>query len=231
MSRSGPTQQPHTEGEPPPRSPAPAGRSAGGQAVSGTVGTAAPDTADRILAAFLRLAAARGLDATTTRAVAAEAGVNEVTLFRHFGDQATLAREAVRRFSPAAEIARTDPGIDPSSPQAAAAGLLRCLRGLLAGIRARPEMLHFGFGESHRFPELREAVMATPQAVHGLLRRALAQAAPALRPGADPEATAFQWMGLLTLPELLATRGALPRPTDADWERMLAAAVTQVVRG
>lgn len=191
---------------------------------------AAPDTADRILAAFLRLAAARGLDATTTRAVAAEAGVNEVTLFRRFGDQATMAREAVRRFSPAGDIARLDPAIDASSPAAATAGLLRCLRALRAGIRAQPETLLFGFGESHRFPDLREAVMATPRAVHGLLRRALAQAAPALRPEVDTEATAFQWMGLLTLPELLAARGAIPPPADADWDRMLAAAVAQVVR-
>jgi AcrR family transcriptional regulator len=62
-------------------------------------------TAEQILSTFLRLVAERGLDATTTRALAEEAGVNEVTVFRHFGDKATLAREAVRRFQPANRIA------------------------------------------------------------------------------------------------------------------------------
>ena len=126
------------------------------------------DTDDRILAGFLRVAAAA-------------AGVNEVTFFRHLGDQASLARAAVRRFSPAEAIATREPAIDASSVAAAAKGLRRALEGLRAHIRTRPDMLVFGFGESHRFPELLPDLMATPTAVHGFLRRALAQAEPTLR--------------------------------------------------
>lgn len=40
------------------------------------------------------------MSAITTRDIAATAGVNEVTLFWHFGGKAALARGAVRRFSP-----------------------------------------------------------------------------------------------------------------------------------
>jgi len=39
-------------------------------------------TVDRVLRTFLRLVAERGIEATTTRLLAEEAGVNEVTIFR-----------------------------------------------------------------------------------------------------------------------------------------------------
>jgi AcrR family transcriptional regulator len=45
---------------------------------------AATDTAERILDAAAGLIASRGYAATTTRAIAERAGVNEVTLFRRF---------------------------------------------------------------------------------------------------------------------------------------------------
>jgi AcrR family transcriptional regulator len=64
--------------------------------------------------------------AITTRDIAA-AGVNEVTVFWHFGDKATLAREAVRRFHPAAALNAYEPAIDASTPQAAMRGVRRCL--------------------------------------------------------------------------------------------------------
>jgi AcrR family transcriptional regulator len=98
-------------------------------------------TADQILSTFLRLVAERGLDATTTRTLAEEAGVNEVTVFRHFGDKATLAREAVRRFQPTNRIAAHPLAIDATSPDGAAAGLLACLRFLRDSRREHPELL------------------------------------------------------------------------------------------
>ena len=77
------------------------------------------------------------MSAITTRDIAAAAAVNEVTVFRHFGDKASLAREAVRRFSPASELDEYQPGIDASSPQAAIDGLLR-LPGRTASPARRP---------------------------------------------------------------------------------------------
>lgn len=46
------------------------------------------DTRQRIVDAALSLIAERGYTATTTRAIAERAGVNEVTLFRRFGSKA-----------------------------------------------------------------------------------------------------------------------------------------------
>jgi AcrR family transcriptional regulator len=51
---------------------------------------AATDTAERLLDAASSLFAERGYAATTTRAIAERAGVNEVTVFRRFGTKAGL---------------------------------------------------------------------------------------------------------------------------------------------
>jgi AcrR family transcriptional regulator len=59
--------------------------------------TAAPvrDTRQRLLAAASRVYARDGLAGATTRAIAAEAGVNEVTLFRHFKSKDRLLAAVV----------------------------------------------------------------------------------------------------------------------------------------
>lgn len=57
-----------------------------------------PDaTADAILDATLDVLARAGLRGATTRAIATQAGVNEVTLFRRYGTKAALIRAALLR--------------------------------------------------------------------------------------------------------------------------------------
>src|SRR5437016_10197493 len=85
-------------------------------------------TRERILEAFLRLAVERGIDSTPTRVVAEEAGVSELTLFRHFGDKATLVRAAVRHAAPTEQLRGYDPEIDASTPERTVASLSSCLR-------------------------------------------------------------------------------------------------------
>src|SRR5438270_13379014 len=100
-------------------------------------------TRERILDAFLRLAVERGIDSTPTRLVAAEAGVSELTLFRHFGDKATLVRSAIRHAAPTEQLRGYDPEIDASSPERAIASLSRCMRYLRDEMRQRPDRLQF----------------------------------------------------------------------------------------
>ncbi|NWG18408.1 MAG: TetR/AcrR family transcriptional regulator [Chloroflexi bacterium] len=59
------------------------------------------DTRERILKAAGRLFAEQGYARTTTRAIAAAAGVNEVTLFRHFSSKQNLLRAFVEQFNAA----------------------------------------------------------------------------------------------------------------------------------
>lgn len=57
------------------------------------------DIRDQILEAALKIYAEAGTRGATTRRIANEAGVNEVTLFRHFGSKETLIREALGRMA------------------------------------------------------------------------------------------------------------------------------------
>ncbi|GAB4574485.1 MAG: TetR/AcrR family transcriptional regulator [Anaerolineae bacterium] len=65
-----------------------------------------PDTRQKIIEAALKLFRENGYKATPTRAIAAEAGVNEVTLFRHFGSKQNLFRACMESFN-AAGVAGT----------------------------------------------------------------------------------------------------------------------------
>jgi AcrR family transcriptional regulator len=80
---------------------APAQSLGGGPAAGEQQGSAAEltDTQQRILAAASRVFTREGYAGATTRAIAAEAGVNEVTLFRHFGSKKALLLAVIERFS------------------------------------------------------------------------------------------------------------------------------------
>src|SRR5207253_4928733 len=113
-------------------------------------------TRERIMEAFFRLAVERGIDSTSTRAVAEEAGVSELTLFRHFGDKATLVRSAIRHAAPTEQLRGYDPEIDASSPERAIASLSRCMRYLRDEMRQRQDLLQFALSEARRHPELED---------------------------------------------------------------------------
>jgi AcrR family transcriptional regulator len=53
------------------------------------------DLREQLLAATVRVVTEQGWRGATTRRIAEAAGVNEVTLFRHFGSKETLIREAM----------------------------------------------------------------------------------------------------------------------------------------
>jgi AcrR family transcriptional regulator len=57
--------------------------------------TGAMTVRDQLLDAAARLYAETGYRGATTRRIAMEAGVNEITLFRHFGSKDALMREAI----------------------------------------------------------------------------------------------------------------------------------------
>ncbi|ASS67570.1 MULTISPECIES: TetR/AcrR family transcriptional regulator [unclassified Paenibacillus] len=60
--------------------------------------SAHPTTSEKILLAAITLMAEKGYDGTTTREIALAAGVNEVTLFRHFGTKEKLLEAAFSQF-------------------------------------------------------------------------------------------------------------------------------------
>jgi AcrR family transcriptional regulator len=113
------------------------------------------DTESKILAAAVELIAERGYVATTTSSIAERAGVNEVTLFRRFGNKAgILAAMAV-----VAAAARGD--FPP--PDALVPGDLKATLRNLAAIEIRDAISSGGLVlrltlEARSVPEVREAM-------------------------------------------------------------------------
>lgn len=184
-----------------------------------------PDSTDeRIIRAYLRLAVERGFVGTTTRAVAEAAGVNEVTIFRRFGDKVSLMRALYERLDPEPMFAAYPLAIDASTPALAQEGLLRCLRFMRDAMWERREMLQLGLSETWRHPELGAMMGKAPAAARALLERALTQAQPAFRPDVDLHTTTLSLMGLLLLTVVWQSRGWL-RFEPAEWDATLAAAI------
>jgi AcrR family transcriptional regulator len=69
-----------------------------------------PPARQRLLSAAARVFARDGLEGATTRAISREAGVNEVTLFRHFGTKEHLIEAVV-----GSAFGGRDP-VDPEGP-------------------------------------------------------------------------------------------------------------------
>jgi AcrR family transcriptional regulator len=181
-------------------------------------------TADHILRTFMRLAGERGIDATTTRVLADEAGVNEVTIFRLFGAKASLAEKAVRRFQSADEISRYPLRIDTSSPERAAEGILATVDFLRQRMLERPEFVQFGVAEYWHFPSLKDEIAATPRAARELIERALVAASPVLRDGLDVRAASLSLIGLIFVSVVWSARGWVDL-SDEEWRLSLKQAV------
>lgn len=89
------------------------------------------DVRDKILRAAVTVFAEVGFRGATTRRIAQEAGVNEITLFRHFGSKDRLLHEAIQRSDLAPPcVPRLPP--EPRRPRAE----------LLAWAREHTEHLH-----------------------------------------------------------------------------------------
>jgi len=64
------------------------------------------DTNEKILEATIQIIKKKGLKAATTRAIAANAGVNEVTIFRNFGNKKGIIKALIERCSYAPALSK-----------------------------------------------------------------------------------------------------------------------------
>jgi AcrR family transcriptional regulator len=107
-------------------------------------------THQRILDAAYRVCAERGLHGATTREIADEAGVNEVTLFRHFGNKEKLIATLFER-SVAAQmesLSEFEPDINDLESD-----LLRYATRFNQVLFANEALIRTIIGESRRNPE------------------------------------------------------------------------------
>jgi AcrR family transcriptional regulator len=72
------------------------------------------DIRDRLLHAAAQAYSETGFRGTTTRRIAQLAGVNEITLFRHFGNKETLVKEALKLAHRKSDTVHLGEPVDPS---------------------------------------------------------------------------------------------------------------------
>jgi AcrR family transcriptional regulator len=114
---------------------------------------------DQLLKAAARLYTEAGYRGATTRRIALEAGVNEITLFRHFGSKDALMREAITRAgsSPAHEIL-------PDAPREPFRELRDWAKAHIAVLRERRSLIRTCMGEIQEHPEIFSAQNSPPVA-------------------------------------------------------------------
>ena len=152
-------------------------------------------TRQRLLDAALQLFTERGYDGAATRAIAALAGVNEVTLFRHFGSKKGLFQAMLRHNSalPGLELALREQLTGDLRQD-----LLALATQMLKLLHARHREIIMLLAESERQPELLEMAAFVPrqqrQVFSDYLKWQMAQGA--MRP-MDPDLAAQGLLGML----------------------------------
>jgi AcrR family transcriptional regulator len=152
------------------------------------------DVRERLLCAALRVFEEAGSRGATTRRIAAEAGVNEVTLFRHFGSKAALLSEALDRASSTPVVCCL-----PAVPADPAAELLAWSRHGYAMLRQSAALLRTAMGEMEESPEAARCAAHNSLRAHDDLRGYLVRLREAGMAGGgwDPDAAASMLMGAL----------------------------------
>jgi len=112
---------------------------------------AARDTVDKVLQAATELIAERGYAATTTRAIAERAGVNEVTLFRRFDSKLGILKALGEQWAQEQAVAVVEAIADPSDVRGTLTELAR--RDILSASRNGGAALRLAF-EAQSVPEV-----------------------------------------------------------------------------
>ena len=141
------------------------------------------DSRDRILEAAARVYAQYGFRGATTRLIAQEAGVNEVTLFRLFGSKAQLFDELLNR-----QLHASNVPILPKEPGDPEVEVTEWCAVLLAQMRASRSFLRKMIGETEERPEAARSACIGPHAAAESLDRYVQRLRA--RGLADPEADA-----------------------------------------
>ena len=125
---------------------------------------------DQLLEAAAQLYAKAGYRGATTRRIAIKAGVNEITLFRHFGSKDALIREAIVRAGSSLKAQELpEPPRDPSRE------LKEWAVAHIAALRERKSLIRTCMGEIEEHPGVfsgdNSAIASAAKALSHYLRR------------------------------------------------------------
>ncbi len=155
---------------------------------------AAPeDTRSRILLAAREIFALKGTRGTTTREVADRAGVNEATLFRHFGTKQTLLHEMLQHYCIGAEFLETlFAGLSGTLEEQ----LLSLGHASIERIKAREDLIRVSLAEQVSDPDASALTWRGPQDAHALLREFMRKGVEQGELKGDPAGMARVFMSL-----------------------------------
>jgi AcrR family transcriptional regulator len=126
-----------------------------------------PTTRGRIIKAAGQLFRDQGYARTTTRTIAAAAGITEITLFRHFGTKANLFSAVVETYTGGDSLAQAIESQDSGDFQQ---DMLQIGKLFMKVLQTRRDAIRLMLCESTHFPEVREITAQNP----AMLRQPLA---------------------------------------------------------
>ncbi|MFJ4165198.1 TetR/AcrR family transcriptional regulator [Microbacterium sp. NPDC089698] len=190
--------------------------------------TPASSSRERILDAALLVMRDRGLANTTTKLIAAQAGLSEAMLYKHFADKQQLFLSVLRERTPRARLEA-----DPRG-ESLAEGLSALVADLMAFFTRTFPIAASIFGSPALLAEHREGVAAhgggPATVIDGVRARLVAeQDAGRIRPDADTASTARTLVGAAFHQGFLAAFEGLDAVPDA--ERIAADIVDVVLPG
>lgn len=127
------------------------------------VNPAHSDSRDRIIRAAIEIFAEAGYRGATTRRIAQQAGVNEVTLFRHFGSKDELIEEALTKSGEWGGSAEQHLAEEPGDCFAELTEFARVQLEHLFGIRS---LIRTCMGEGEERPAITTHATERPRLVH-----------------------------------------------------------------
>jgi AcrR family transcriptional regulator len=150
-------------------------------------------TRARIIQAASQLFTEKGIVGTTTRAIAKLAGVNEVTLFRHFGTKEKLAKAIMDQFG--------GPAIAEDIEMQFSGDYVKDLtfigHALMKVLSERVDAIRMAICEAGNFPEFQQVISENPRRLRQMLARYFQHQIETnvIRPG-HPEAMAQAFLGM-----------------------------------
>ena len=154
------------------------------------------ETRERIIQGAAQIFAQKGYEGATTRAIAQAAGVNEVTLFRHFGSKRNIFMAVIERFSALPGLQTT---VENQLTGDYRQDLTRLGTHFLQTMLKRRKAILMSLCTAERLPEIRDVVAQPPtqqqQMLSGYLRQQIARGT--VRDLASPELAAKIFFGTL----------------------------------
>jgi AcrR family transcriptional regulator len=176
-------------------------------------------TQGRLMEAAIRLFSVRGVDAISMRDIAAEVGVSEPAVYRHFHSKAELLRGIfVENYGALGEAMDARQAAAPSFDGKIAAMVGECCRLFDADEALFRFLLLIERGQ---LPAVPKEVKTPVNVVRGVIAAAAARGEI---PAIDPELATAAFFGLVTQPAVFLVYGRLGRPLAAHAPRIAAMA-------